>query len=148
MSTTFPSKAEISQAWHVVDAEGQVLGRLASRIARVLAGKHKPTYVPFLDTGDHVIVVNADKVVLTGRKEHDKVYYRYSGYPGGIRATRAEEIKARFPERLIESAVRGMLPKTRLGRAQLKKLKVYRGAAHPHQAQKPTVLALRTRTPR
>lgn len=148
MSTTFPSQSERARAWHVVDAEGQVLGRLASRVARILTGKHKPSYVPFLDSGDHVIVVNAEKVVLTGNKEKDKVYYRFSGYPGGITASTAESVRAGFAERLIESAVRGMLPKSRLGRAQIKKLKVYRGPDHPHQAQKPSVLELRTREAR
>lgn len=148
MATTFPKKSEIERAWHVVDAEGQVLGRLASRIATILSGKDKPTYVPFMDTGDHVIVVNAEKVVLTGAKELDKAYYHFSGYPGGMRKTRAEELRAKHPERILEAAVRGMLPKNRVGRAQLKKLKVYRGPNHPHEAQKPAPLELRTRVPR
>lgn len=148
MSTTFTKTAEIERAWHVVDAEGRVLGRLASRIARVLMGKHKPSYTPFLDTGDAVIVVNADKVVLTGTKERDKLYRRHTGYPGGLREARAEEVRTKHPERLIEAAVRGMLPKSRLGRAQFRKLKVYRGPNHPHQAQKPANLDVKTRVPR
>lgn len=148
MSTTFTKTAEIERAWHVVDAEGRVLGRLASRIARVLMGKHKPSYTPFLDTGDAVIVVNADKVVLTGTKERDKLYRRHTGYPGGLREARAEEVRTKHPERLIEAAVRGMLPKSRLGRAQFRKLKVYPGPNHPHQAQKPADLDVKTRVPR
>ena len=139
-STTFLKKADIERHWYVVDAEGQVLGRLASRIALVLTGKEKPTYAPFLDTGDHVIVINAEKVRLTGAKETGKHYYRHSGYPGGIREKRAEEVRGKHPERLIESAVRGMLPKNKLGRAQYKKLKVYSGPNHPHQAQQPQQL--------
>jgi len=148
MATTFVIENEAQRAWHVVDAEGQVLGRLASRIATVLTGKDKPTYAPFVDTGDHVVVINAEKIVLTGNKDETKVYYRHSGYPGGIRASRAEEVRAKHPERLIEGAVRGMLPKNRMGRAQFKKLKVYRGSEHPHQAQQPTPLAMKTRVPR
>ena len=127
---------------------GQVLGRLASRIANVLTGKDKPTFAPFLDTGDHVIVVNAEKVVLTGNKEQNKTYYRHTGYPGGIRESRPEKLRQTHPERIIEAAVRGMLPKNRVGRAQFKKLKVYRGSKHPHEAQKPVPLELKTRVPR
>ncbi|MGH9323864.1 MAG: 50S ribosomal protein L13 [Vicinamibacteria bacterium] len=145
MATTFPKKSELKRSWQVVDADGQILGRLASRVASVLSGKDKPTYVPFLDTGDHVIVVNAEKVVLTGTKEQDKFYFRHSGYPGGIRRDAAGEIRGTYPERLIEEAVRGMLPKNRIGRAQFRKLKVYRGPDHPHQAQQPAKVALRTR---
>jgi large subunit ribosomal protein L13 len=148
MATTFPKKSELKRSWHVVDADGQILGRLASRIARILTGKNKPIYVPFLDTGDHVVVVNAEKVVLTGDKEGVKAYFRHSGFPGGIRETRARELRAQRPERLIEEAVRGMLPKNRLGRAQIKKLKVYRGPQHPHEAQQPAKLDLRTRSVR
>ncbi len=140
MSTTFPKKAELKRSWHVLDADGQILGRLATRLAMILMGKDKPGYVRFLDTGDHVIVVNAEKVLLTGTKELDKNYFRFSGYPGGIRKTAASDMRVTFPERLIEEAVRGMLPKNRLGRAQFKKLKVYRGASHPHEAQKPLKL--------
>lgn len=148
MPTTFLNKNDVQRDWHVVDAEGQVLGRLASRIAQVLTGKDKAGYAPFIDTGDHVIVINAEKVVLTGKKEQDKVYVRHSGYPGGIREARAEEVRTKHPERLVEAAVRGMLPKNRIGRAQFRKLKVYRGSKHPHEAQKPTPLELRTRVPR
>lgn len=140
MKTTFLKQGEIRRAWYVVDAEGQVLGRLASRIASILMGKGKPSYTPFLDTGDHVVVINAEKVRLTGRKELKKVYFHHSGYPGGMRQARAEELRAKHPERLIEGAIRGMLPKTRLGRAQYRKLKVYRGPDHPHHAQRPTPL--------
>ena len=140
MQTSFIKKSEIQRNWYVLDAEGQVLGRLASRIARILTGKEKPIYVPFLDTGDHVIVVNAEKVRLTGTKERDKLYYRHSGYPGGIRKLHAGRIRAQQPERLVEAAVRGMLPKNRLGRAQFRKLKVYAGPEHPHQAQQPQPL--------
>jgi large subunit ribosomal protein L13 len=148
MATTFPKASEIRRSWYVVDAEGQILGRLASRIARVLSGKDKPNYTPFLDTGDHVIVINAEKIVLTGAKEQNKVYFRHTGYPGGIRRARVEELRSSQPERLIEAAVRGMLPKNRLGRAQFKKLKVYQGGKHPHEAQKPSSLELATRAPR
>jgi large subunit ribosomal protein L13 len=137
MSTTFAKKKEIERSWYLLDAKGQVLGRLATQIARVLMGKHKPSYTPFLDTGDFVIVVNAGNVLLTGKKETDKIYHRHSGYPGGIKQSRVEEVRANHPERIIEQAVRGMLPKTRLGRAQIKKLKVYSGPEHPHEAQKP-----------
>ena len=146
MQTSFVKKAEIEHKWFVMDAEGQVLGRLASRIARILTGKEKPIYAPFLDTGDHVIVINADKVRLTGAKEQDKQYYRHSGYPGGIRQLSAREVRAKHPERLVEAAVRGMLPKNRLGRAQFRKLKVYAGTEHPHQAQKPQPLGYREST--
>ena len=148
MATTFIKKDDVHSVWHVVDAEGQVLGRLASRIARVLTGKDKPEYAPFLDTGDFVIVVNAEKVVLTGNKELDKTYYRHTGYPGGIRESRAGKLREKYPERILEAAVRGMLPKNRVGRAQFKKLKVYKGSQHPHEAQKPAPLELKTRVPR
>jgi len=148
MATTLPKASEIIRSWYVVDAEGQILGRLASRIARVLTGKNKPSYTPFLDTGDHVVVINAEKIVLTGSKELKKVYFRHTGYPGGIRQARVEEVRAKQPERLIESAVRGMLPKNRLGRVQFKKLKVYQGGKHPHEAQQPSSLELTTRVPR
>jgi large subunit ribosomal protein L13 len=126
--------------WHVIDADGQVLGRLATVAARLLQGKHKSTYTPFLDTGDHVIVVNAAKVKLTGRKEDQKIYRQHSGYEGGLREERARLLRQRRPERLIEEAVRGMLPKTTLGEAMYRKLKVYAGADHPHTAQKPSKL--------
>jgi large subunit ribosomal protein L13 len=126
--------------WHVIDADGQVLGRLATAAARLLQGKHKSTYTPFLDTGDHVVVVNAAKVKLTGRKEDQKIYRQHSGYEGGLREERARLLRQRRPERLIEEAVRGMLPKTTLGEAMYRKLKVYAGADHPHSAQKPSKL--------
>ena len=147
MSTTFAKKQEIERTWYVVDAEGIVLGRLASRIATILAGKHKPSYTPFLDTGDHVVVINAEKVVLTGKKNTDKSYYHHSGYPGGLRQTRAERVRDDHPERLLEQAIKGMLPKTKLGRAMYRKLKVYAGPDHPHEAQKPQSLETKE-TPR
>jgi large subunit ribosomal protein L13 len=139
---------EITQEWVVVDAAGQVLGRLATRVARVLSGKHRAHYVPHLDTGDFVVVTNAEKVVLTGRKSEEKVYRRHSGYPGGLKTVGARDLVAKYPERVIEAAVRGMLPKSKLGRKQLKKLKVYRGESHPHQAQRPKPLALTARDSR
>lgn len=131
-----------ARKWYVLDASGQVLGRLATRVATILRGKHKPIYTPHVDGGDHVIVVNAERVVLTGNKLKDKVYYHHSGYPGGIRAQTAEEILRKHPERIIEKAVRGMLPKTPLGRAMLRKLKVYAGPEHRHEAQQPRPLNL------
>ena len=124
--------------WHVIDADGRVLGRIATAAARLLQGKHKSTYTPFLDTGDHVVVVNAAKVKLTGRKEDQKIYRQHSGYEGGLREERARLLRQRRPERLVEEAVRGMLPKTTLGEAMYRKLKVYAGADHPHTAQKPS----------
>ena len=144
MSTTFEKKKEIERTWYVIDAEGHVLGRLASLVAGILRGKHKPNYTPFLDVGDHVIVVNAEKIRLTGTKESEKIYYRHSGHPGGLRRARPHERRAKHPERLVEDAVRGMLPKNRLGRAQYRKLKVYRGSEHPHQAQQPQPLSIST----
>ena len=126
----------------MIDAEGQVLGRLATRIATVLMGKHKPGYTPFLDCGDHVVVVNADKVVLTGNKMNDKKYYRYSGYPGGIKEARARRVMRENPTRILESAVRGMVPKTTLGRQMFSKLRVYAGPEHPHEAQQPQPYSL------
>lgn len=137
MSTPFPSAKDIERSWWTIDAEGQVLGRLATRTARLLMGKHKPGYTPFLDTGDHVVVVNAEKIVLTGTKTKDKKYYRHSGYPGGISETSAEEMLEKHPQRVIEMAVKGMLPKTRLGRQMIRKLRVYAGPEHPHEAQQP-----------
>ncbi len=128
--------------WYVVDADGKTLGRLASQIASVLRGKHKPTYTPSLDTGDHVIVINAEKVRVTGDKPKQKMYYRHTGYPGGLRAVPFEVMIARKPEAVIERAVKGMLPHNRLGRALGKKLKVYRGPVHPHAAQKPKPLEI------
>lgn len=124
--------------WHVIDANDQVLGRVATEAARLLQGKHKPTYTPFLDLGDHVVIVNAAKVKLTGRKEDQKVYRQHSGYEGGLRETRARVVRQKHPERLVEEAVHGMLPKTKLGQAMYRKLKVYAGPDHPHAAQKPS----------
>lgn len=132
--------ADIRHDWFVVDASDQVLGRLASDVARILTGKHRPNWVAHLDTGDFVVVTNAERARLTGNKGEEKVYRRHSGYPGGLKSVSARELKAKYPERLIEEAVRGMLPKTKLGRKQFKKLKVYRGASHPHQAQQPKPL--------
>jgi len=126
--------------WHLIDADGQVLGRIATKASRLLQGKHKPTYTPFIDTGDHVIVINAAKVKLTGRKEDQKIYRQHSGYEGGLRETRARIVRQRHPIRLVEDAVHGMLPKTKLGAAMYRKLKVYAGADHPHAAQKPSKL--------
>ena len=123
--------------WHIIDADGQVLGRLASVAARLLQGKNKPTYTPFIDTGDHVVVVNAAKVKLTGRKEDQKIYRQHSGYEGGLREERAAVVRKRQPIRLVEEAVRGMLPKTKMGDAMYRKLKVYAGSDHPHAAQQP-----------
>ena len=137
MRTYFPKQGEIEARWFIIDAEGKVLGRLSTTIARILSGKNKPTYTPFLDTGDHVIVINAEKIVLTGKKETDKIYRRHSQYPGGLKERSARSVRAEKPETMIEEAVWGMLPKNRLGRKMLKKLKVYCGANHPHQAQKP-----------
>jgi large subunit ribosomal protein L13 len=135
-------KEEIERDWYVVDAEDETLGRLASRIAPILRGKHKPTFTPHLDCGDFVIVINADKVRVTGRKMDQKFYYRHSGYPGGIRRISLRDQLDRYPERVIQSAVRGMLPKNKLGRRMIKKLKVYAGDEHPHQAQQPEPLEL------
>ena len=143
MSTPMPQEHEIQRQWMLVDASGQVLGRLATRVASILRGKHKPTFTPHLDVGDHVIVVNAEKVHLTGRKLRDKRYRWHTGYIGGLREVTAETMLRTHPERVIEWAVQGMLPKNRLGKAMARKLKVYRGAAHPHQAQQPKVLEVR-----
>jgi large subunit ribosomal protein L13 len=140
MPTPVPKESEIERKWFIVDANGQVLGRLASRIASILRGKHKSTFVTHLDVGDHVVVVNAAKVHLTGRKLRDKQYRWHSGYIGGLREVNAETMLRTHPVRVIEWAVQGMLPKNRLGKAMAKKLKVYRGADHPHQAQRPETL--------
>lgn len=140
---TFSAKAEeTKQDWYVVDASGKVLGRLASQIALRLRGKHKAIYTPHVDTGDFIVVVNAEKIALTGKKLTDKIYYSYSGYPGGLRETAAGKMLAEKPENLIRIAVAGMLPKNNLGRKMLKKLKVYSGNAHPHEAQCPQTLAV------
>ena len=141
--STFIASAEQAvetSLWHVIDADGAVLGRIATVAARLLQGKHKPSYTPFIDTGDHVVVVNAAKVKLTGRKEDQKIYRQHSGYEGGLREERARVVRGRKPERLVEEAVRGMLPKSKLGDAMYRKLKVYAGPDHPHTAQKPTKL--------
>jgi large subunit ribosomal protein L13 len=141
MSTYFP-KGEIVRSWYVVDADGQTLGRLAARVARLLSGKENPEYTPFLDTGSHVVIINASKVRVTGLKAEQKKYHRYTGFPGGLRT---EEFKKRFeraPERLIEDTITGMLPHTKLGRQMATKLKVYRGDKHPHEAQQPKALVI------
>ena len=141
MKTSIPSLAGLTREWHVIDAEEAVLGRIASKAAKILMGKHKPTYTPFLDTGDHVIVVNAAKVKLTGNKEEQKLYRRHSGYPGGLTETQARKVRASRPTRMVEEAVQGMLPKSKLGKQMYRKLQVYAGPTHPHQAQKPVALA-------
>jgi large subunit ribosomal protein L13 len=138
--TYFPKSAEIEREWYVVDAAGHHLGRLASIVASTLRGKHKPIFVPYMDTGDFVIVVNADKAILTGRKEEQKVYYRHSGRPGGMKERSVKEMRAHDPAMIVEIAVKGMLPKNSLGRQQYRKLKVYAGPDHPHQAQQPKAL--------
>lgn len=142
MKTEFPSKNEIARQWHVIDADGAVLGRVASKAAMLLMGKNKPTYTPFLDTGDHVIVINAAKVRLTGRKEEQKFYRRHSGYPGGFVEVQAVKMRQTRPAKMIEEAISGMLPKTKLGKQMYRKLKVYAGDKHPHQAQQPVALAV------
>jgi large subunit ribosomal protein L13 len=142
MRTYFIKESEIKKKWYVVDADGKVLGRLTSNIASILRGKHKPTFTPHADMGDNVIVVNAEKVRLTGKKATNKVYYRHTGYSGGIKATSFSDMIKNKPERVIEIAVKGMLPHNRLGRAIIKHLKVYKGPEHPHQAQQPEVLEL------
>jgi large subunit ribosomal protein L13 len=137
MRTYVPKKGEVEQRWYIADATGQTLGRLASDIARVLRGKHKPTYTPNDDVGDYVIVINAGKLSFSGKQLSDKLYYRHSGYPGGLRKETLEQVLARHPERVLETAVRGMLPHNRLGEAMYRKLKVYPGPNHPHRAQAP-----------
>jgi large subunit ribosomal protein L13 len=140
MRTYSTKPSEIERQWYVVDAEGRTLGRLASEIAKILKGKHKPIYAPHLDTGDYVIVINARKIHVTGRKMDQKMYHRYSGYPGGLTSITLREQLKRHPTRVIRSAVKGMLPHNRLGRSMLKKLKVYADDAHPHEAQQPSPL--------
>jgi large subunit ribosomal protein L13 len=137
MATRSTAAKESSRQWHIIDANGQVLGRIASRAARLLQGKHKPEWSPFLDQGDHVVVINAATVRLTGRKEEQKIYRAHSGYEGGLREERAKTVRQKNPVRLVEEAVHGMLPKTKLGQAMYRKLKVYASADHPHAAQKP-----------
>ena len=140
MGTRTPAASSRERRWHIIDADGKVLGRVATRASRVLQGKHKPSWTPFLDHGDHVVVINAAKVRLTGRKEEQKIYRQHSGYEGGLREERAKIVRQRKPVRLVEEAVHGMLPKTKLGEAMYKKLKVYADGEHPHAAQKPTPL--------
>jgi large subunit ribosomal protein L13 len=142
MKTQFPSPGEIVRQWHVMDASEQVLGRLASQAALLLMGKNKPTYTPFLDTGDHVVIINAEKIKLTGNKDQQKLYRRHTGYPGGLIEVGAVKMRATRPTRMLELAIAGMLPKNKLGKQMYRKLKVYAGDKHPHQAQKPVELAL------
>jgi large subunit ribosomal protein L13 len=142
MKTYTPKAGDIQRSWWLVDASGKPLGRLATEVARVLRGKHKPMYTPHLDTGDYVVVVNADKIRLTGKKEQQKTYFRHSGYMGGDKHIPFERMRAEHPERVIELAVKGMLPKNNLGRLMHKKLKVYAGAEHPHEAQQPEKLEI------
>jgi len=141
MSTPMAKKGAIQQKWLLVDAKGKTLGRLASRIAILLRGKHKPIFTPHVDAGDFVVVVNAEKINLTGKKWQEKLYIYHTGYPGGLKSTSAEKVRNKNPERLITTAVQGMLPKNKLGKKMIKKLKVYAGEAHPHQAQQPEVMA-------
>lgn len=144
MRTTFMANAKnIERKWYVVDAAGKTLGRLASEVAAILRGKHKPTYTPHVDTGDHVIIINASQIELTGKKLTDKIYYRHSMHPGGLKQRTALEMRTKYPERMLELAIKGMLPKNRLGRQMFKKLHVYAGSEHPHQAQQPEVYELR-----
>ena len=142
MKTAIPSLVGIEREWHLIDAQDAVLGRLASKAAMILMGKHKPRYTPFLDTGDHVVVVNAAHVKLTGNKEKQKLYRRHSGYPGGLTETSARRVRETRPVRMVEEAIQGMLPKTKLGKQMYRKLQVYAGPKHPHQAQKPVELAV------
>jgi large subunit ribosomal protein L13 len=139
MGSFVPAAGSVARQWHVIDADGQVLGRIATEAARLLQGKHKAVYTPHIDTGDHVVVVNAARIRLTGRKEEQKLYRYHSGFEGGLRIERAKEVRQKNPVRLVEEAVRGMLPKTKLGEAMWRKLKVYADDKHPHAAQKPTV---------
>jgi large subunit ribosomal protein L13 len=142
MRTEYPSKHDIKRAWHVIDANDAVLGRVASRAAMLLMGKHKTTFAPSIDTGDHVVIVNAAKIKLTGGKENQKLYRRHTGYPGGLIETGARRMRETRPERMLELAISGMLPKTKLGKQMYRKLNVYAGENHPHQAQKPAPLAI------
>jgi large subunit ribosomal protein L13 len=142
MSTFIPKVEGLERKWFLIDAKGQVLGQLATKAAVLLTGKHKPIYTPFLDTGDHVVVINAGQVHLSGRKESDKLYRSHSGFVGGLKTTAAGDMRKKHPTRVIEEAVKGMLPKTKLGRAMFQKLKVYAGDTHPHQAQRPEALTL------
>ena len=143
MSTFMQKKETVDRKWYVVDAEGKTLGRLATKVATVLRGKHKPTYTPYVDCGDYVIVINADKVVLTGNKLEDKMYYNHSGFPGGLRERNAKTMIEKYPEEMVERAIKGMLPHNALGRAMGKKLFVYAGADHKHEAQKPELMEVK-----
>ncbi len=143
MSTEFPSKNAIVRKWHVIDAQGVILGKLATKAAMLLMGKTKPSYTPFLDTGDNVIVINAEKVRLTGRKEENKVYRHFTGYPGGLVEKSFKRVRAERPIRIVEDAIQGMLPKTKLGKQMYRKLQVYAGDRHPHAAQQPVALAMK-----
>jgi large subunit ribosomal protein L13 len=145
MSTYIPSAKEITRKWFLVDASGKTLGRLATEVASILAGKRSPKYTPYIDMGDHVIVVNAEKIVLTGLKSSQKLYRRYTGFPGGLREESFVRLLERRPEKIVEEAVEGMLPKTKMGRQMATKLQVYRGPKHPHQAQQPVALDFETR---
>ena len=140
MKTYIPKLSDINKKWYVIDVDGKILGRQAGKVARILMGKNKPIYTPHMDTGDYVIIVNAEKVVLTGKKVFQKEYFHYTGYPGGLKSTPFQKMIANKPEHLFRETVRGMLPKNRLGRKMLKKLFVYRGGKHPHEAQKPAPL--------
>jgi large subunit ribosomal protein L13 len=146
MSTTIPSGKDFQRKWYLVDASGKTLGRLATTVASVLAGKNSPLYTPYIDTGDHVVVINAEKIHLTGLKADSKLYRRYTGYPGGLREESFLNLLARRPDAVIEEAVKGMLPKSKLGRQMATKLKVYKGSVHPHLAQKPQPLEFNTST--
>lgn len=143
MSTYMAKANDIQRKWYIIDAADKPLGRVATEVARLLRGKHKPVFTPHVDTGDHVIVINAEKVVLTGKKREQKLYVRHSGYPGGLKTMNYETLLRQKPERAMEKAVKGMLPHNRLGRAMLKKLKIYSGTEHPHQAQMPEVWQIR-----
>jgi large subunit ribosomal protein L13 len=142
MKTPTVRMEDVTRAWHVIDANGKVLGRLASEVAQILRGKHKPIYSPHLDTGDHVVVINAGKIVVTGKKAQDKLYHHHSGYPGGLKSVPYEKMFARSPERVVRMAIKGMLPHNTLGRNMYRKLRVYDGAEHPHNAQNPIALDL------
>lgn len=142
MKTTAFKKSDVKEKWYLVDAEDKILGRMATEVASILRGKHKAIFTPNQDLGDHVIVINAEKVALTGKKETKKVYYHHTGYIGGIKSTTVKKLRAEKPERILQSAIKGMLPKTKLGNAMAKKLKVYAGDSHPHRAQQPEVLQL------
>ena len=142
MSTYSPKASEIDRAWVLIDAEGLVLGRLATEVSRILRGKHKPTFAPHIDTGDHVVIINADKIVLTSDKAEKKMVYRHSGFPGGLKEQTYADVLAKKPAEAVRNTIRGMMPHTRLGAAQIKKLKVYAGPTHPHAAQQPQTLEL------